>query len=85
MFTGHLHKNRIFKYKNITNITVSSIGVPLGEDPSGYYVVDYSDKNLNYEFISLGDLMKHKLYKMLFLGFKNKTLLLFLLFVEINK
>ena len=55
LFTGHLHKNRIVKYKNITNITVSSIGVPLGEDPSGYYVVDYSDKNLNYEFISLGD------------------------------
>ena len=45
----------IVKYKNITNITVSSIGVPLGEDPSGYYVVDYSNKNLNYEFISLGD------------------------------
>ena len=55
LFTGHLHKNRIVKYKNITNITVSSIGVPLGEDSSGYYVVDYSDKNLNYEFISLGD------------------------------
>ena len=55
LFSGHLHKNRIVKYKNITNITVSSVGVPLGEDPSGYYVVEYANNILNYNFISIGD------------------------------
>ena len=55
LFSGHLHKNRIVKYKNITNITVSSVGVPLGEDPPGYYVVEYAKNILNYNFISIGD------------------------------
>ena len=35
IFSGHMHQNKINNYKNIKNIVVSSIGVPLGNDPSG--------------------------------------------------
>ena len=50
-----MHQNKINNYKNIKNIVVSSIGVPLGNDPSGYYKVNYENKNLNYTFELLGD------------------------------
>ena len=55
IFSGHLHKNRITKYQNITNISVSSIGVPLGNDPSGYYEVHIYKNKVNYKFINIGD------------------------------
>ena len=55
IFSGHLHKNRITKYQNITNISVSSIGVPLGSDPSGYYEVHIDKNKVNYKFINIGD------------------------------
>lgn len=55
IFSGHMHQNKINNYKNIQNIVVSSIGVPLGNDPSGYYKVNYENKNLNYTFELLGD------------------------------
>lgn len=55
IFSGHMHQNKINNYKNIKNIIVSSIGVPLGNDPSGYYKVNYENKNLNYRFELLGD------------------------------
>ena len=55
IFSGHMHQNKINNYKNIKNIVVSSIGVPLGNDPSGYYKVNYENKNLNYTFELLGD------------------------------
>ncbi|MBU93576.1 MAG: hypothetical protein CL723_03180 [Chloroflexi bacterium] len=54
IFSGHMHQNKINNYKNIKNIIVSSIGVPLGNDPSGYYKVNYQNKNLNYKFELLG-------------------------------
>ena len=55
IFSGHMHQNKINNYKNIKNIVVSSIGVPLGNDPSGYYKVNYENKNLNYTFELLED------------------------------
>ena len=55
IFSGHMHQNKINNYKNIQNIVVSSIGVPLGNDPSGYYKVNYENKKLNYTFELLGD------------------------------
>ena len=55
IFSGHMHQNKINNYKNIKNIVVSSIGVPLGNDPSGYYKVNYENKKLNYTFELLGD------------------------------
>jgi len=55
IFSGHLHKNKITKYQNITNITVSSVGVPFGNDPSGYYEVDINNNSVNYKFINIGD------------------------------
>ena len=55
IFSGHMHQNKINNYQNIQNIIVSSIGVPLGNDPSGYYKVNYEKKNLKYKFELLGD------------------------------
>ena len=54
IFSGHMHQNKINNYKNIQNIIVSSIGVPLGNDPSGYYYVKYENNNLEYKFKILG-------------------------------
>jgi len=55
IFSGHMHQNKINNYKNIKNIIVSSIGVPLGNDPSGYYYVKYENNNLEYKFKILGE------------------------------
>ncbi|GIS28937.1 MAG: hypothetical protein CM15mP129_11340 [Chloroflexota bacterium] len=45
-FTGHLHINlekNFFKTKD--NFT-SAVGVPLGDDPSGYRIIDFKKKIL---------------------------------------
>ena len=55
IFSGHMHQNKTNKYKNINNIIVSSIGVPLGNDPSGYYYAHYENNSLNYKFKILGE------------------------------
>ena len=55
IFSGHMHQNKINNYENIKNIIVSSIGVPLGNDPSGYYYVKYENNNLEYKFKILGN------------------------------
>ena len=55
IFSGHMHQNKINNYKNIKNVIVSSIGVPLGNDPSGYYFVKYENNYLEYKFKILGE------------------------------
>jgi predicted phosphodiesterase len=55
IFSGHIHKNRVVKFQNIFNISVSSVGVPLGNDPSGYYEVHIDKNKVYYKFINIAD------------------------------
>ena len=53
IFTGHLHLNLETNFKNTKIITTSALGLPLGDDPSGYRIIDYIDGRLSYEFYSI--------------------------------
>ena len=53
IFTGHLHLNLETNFNNTKIITTSALGLPLGDDPSGYRIIDYIDGKLSYEFYSI--------------------------------
>ena len=40
IFTGHLHTNIETSYKGTKIITTSALGLPLGDHPSGYRIID---------------------------------------------
>lgn len=40
IFTGHLHTNIETSYKDTKIITTSALGLPLGDHPSGYRIID---------------------------------------------
>ena len=50
VFTGHLHINLETSFKETKIITTSALGLPLGDDPSGYRIIDYKDGKLSYKF-----------------------------------
>tara|TARA_B100001094_G_scaffold171367_1_gene165718 strand:+ start:441 stop:1262 length:822 start_codon:yes stop_codon:yes gene_type:complete len=50
IFTGHLHINLETSYNETKIITTSALGLPLGDDPSGFRVIDYKDGKLSYDF-----------------------------------
>ena len=52
-FTGHLHENKITRFKNIDIIVTSAIGLPLGNDPSGYRVVEILNQKFEHKFYSI--------------------------------
>ena len=41
IFTGHLHINLETQFKNTKIIVTSAVEVPLGNDPSGYRIIDF--------------------------------------------
>ena len=51
--TGHLHQNKNVKFNNVDIIVTSSLGLPLGTDPSGYRSVEISEQILNHSFHTL--------------------------------
>ena len=53
IFTGHLHINLETSFHETKIITTSALGLPLGEDPSGYRIIDYKDGELSYKFYAI--------------------------------
>jgi len=53
VFTGHLHINLETSFKETKIITTSALGLPLGDDPSGYRIIDYKDGKLSYKFFPI--------------------------------
>ena len=53
IFTGHLHINLETKFEDTKIIATSAVGVPLGNDPSGYRIIDFENENLSYKFYEI--------------------------------
>ena len=53
IFTGYLHINLETKYEDTKIISTSAVGVPLGNDPSGYRIIDFENENLSYKFYEI--------------------------------
>jgi 3',5'-cyclic AMP phosphodiesterase CpdA len=53
IFAGHLHKNVIGKDGDLTIITTSAVGKPLGKAPSGFRIVKVDGPKMTYPYYSL--------------------------------
>tara|TARA_B100000902_G_scaffold170878_1_gene165221 strand:+ start:482 stop:1303 length:822 start_codon:yes stop_codon:yes gene_type:complete len=53
IFTGHLHINLETKFNDTKIIATSAVGVPLGNDPSGYRIINFKNGKLSYKFYKL--------------------------------
>ena len=52
IFTGHLHTNIETNYKDTKIITTSALGLPLGDHPSGYRIIDL-DNTMKQAFFEI--------------------------------
>ena len=53
IFTGHLHINLETQFNKTKIIVTSALGVPLGNDPSGYRIIDFKNEKLSYDFYKI--------------------------------
>jgi 3',5'-cyclic AMP phosphodiesterase CpdA len=56
VFAGHLHKNASAKYGEIDMITTNAAGKPLGNDSSGFRIVNVYSNRIESEFYSLDEI-----------------------------
>lgn len=50
MFAGHYHRNAYARAGEIEMVTTGAVGRPLGDDPSGFRVVDVHDDRLEHSY-----------------------------------
>lgn len=55
-FAGHWHRNALGTDGPFTQVTSGPVGYPLGEDPSGYRIVDVTDDEVHHEYRPLTEL-----------------------------
>lgn len=55
VFFGHLHKNIYTEYKGIQLVTTSSVGRPLGPDPSGLRIVKVFEDRIEHIYYGLDE------------------------------
>jgi 3',5'-cyclic AMP phosphodiesterase CpdA len=56
VFAGHLHKNSYGKDGDLEMIATSAAGKPLGNDPSGFRIVEIKGDSLDQHYIAFGKL-----------------------------
>ena len=56
VFAGHWHRNHHGYYGSLEVVVTSSVGYPLGPDPSGLRVVEVGDDGIRSRFFALDDL-----------------------------
>ncbi len=54
-FAGHWHRNNYASENGIEVVTTGAVGYPLGDDPSGFRVVNMSDAGIEHKYHSLED------------------------------
>ncbi len=62
VFCGHYHKNAEWMYKDLEVVVTSAIGAPLGEDPSGYRIVNVGKEKITHEYVALKDSINFEMY-----------------------
>jgi len=53
VFAGHYHRNSYGRDENLEMITTGPVGRPLGEDPSGFRIVEIGKDSLRHEYFAL--------------------------------
>ena len=52
-FAGHWHRNHISTSAGFTQVVSGPVGYPLGDDPSGYRIVDVGDGDVAHRYVPL--------------------------------
>ena len=52
-FAGHRHRNSVARDGNLELVTSGPIGYPLGDDPSGYRLVEVTRDGVSHEYVPL--------------------------------
>jgi 3',5'-cyclic AMP phosphodiesterase CpdA len=55
VFSGHRHRNAAARYGQVELVTTSAVGLPLGDDPSGFRVVEVHEDRIEHRFVPLDD------------------------------
>ncbi len=53
-FAGHWHRNHLSTSAGFTQVISGPVGYPLGDDPSGYRIVDVGDGDVAHRYVPLG-------------------------------
>lgn len=53
IFCGHYHRNTGGKYKDLELVVTSAVGAPLGDDPSGYRIVNVDENALQHHYVTI--------------------------------
>lgn len=53
VFAGHWHRNNYASDGNMQMVATGSVGYPLGDDPSGYRVVEVFDERIEHQYHAL--------------------------------
>jgi 3',5'-cyclic AMP phosphodiesterase CpdA len=52
-FAGHMHRNAIARDDGFEMVTSGPVGYPLGDDPSGFRIVEVTRDTLTHEYVAL--------------------------------
>lgn len=53
MFAGHLHRNTFAEFDGMQMVSSGPVGYPLGDDPSGYRIVNLDRNGMSHEYRAL--------------------------------
>ncbi len=55
VFAGHMHRNHMVSHSGLEVISSGPVGYPLGDDPSGYRLVQVSEDGFRHHFVPIDD------------------------------
>lgn len=61
IFSGHYHRNAFGTYDGIEMVTTGPVGKPLGEDPSGFRIINVDNGKLQHRYFSLDSIPENML------------------------
>lgn len=60
VFAGHLHQNNLAADSDLEIVTTNAVGMPLGEDPSGFRIVKVCGDHIEHRYFGLDDVISNK-------------------------
>ncbi len=55
VFAGHLHQNSLATDQQLEMVTTAPVGMPLGQDPSGFRIVKVDSDRIGHKYFDLDD------------------------------
>lgn len=59
VFAGHLHQNNLTTDSRLELVTTGPVGMPLGEESSGFRIVKVYAKRIEHKYLALEDVISH--------------------------